>query len=138
MNESLVCTSGKFQQYLSDETSDVLAFKELLQVKTADYTEELLFSYFGPLIAFIIDCERLIEQGHQESLKRHAGKFKIPVIFPNKRIFSEKIPVLVKSFGTSWKKNIEQINQEVITSFSSLKQGSNVLQVFFLLVYIEL
>uniref|UniRef100_A0A915I029 Vacuolar protein sorting-associated protein 52 homolog n=1 Tax=Romanomermis culicivorax TaxID=13658 RepID=A0A915I029_ROMCU len=110
-NYDLILTT--FSQNSTETTSESLAFQELLQTKTNEYVEELLFTFFGPLISFTTECEKLIQQDHQESLKRHL----------------EKIPILTKTFANTWKRSIEQINQEAVTSFSSLKQGSNALQI---------
>lgn len=53
---------------------EVQSIKELLQTNSSLYIEEILFSHFGALMNFVKECESLIEQGHNELLKRYTGE----------------------------------------------------------------
>lgn len=65
-----------FQERVTDDTVEVQSFKELLQTNSSMYIEEILFSHFGALMNFVKECESLIEQGHNELLKRYTGKYR--------------------------------------------------------------
>ena len=41
----------------------------------------------------------------------------------------EKIGSIVRSFNTNWKKGMDEINAEVMRTFSNFKQGTSILQV---------
>jgi len=97
---------------VADDVVEVQSFKELLQTNSSIYIEEILFSHFGAMMNFVKECETLIEQGHNELLKRYI----------------DKVANIVRSFSADWKRAIENINQEVMTSFSNFRNGTNILQ----------
>uniref|UniRef100_A0A914WYF7 Vacuolar protein sorting-associated protein 52 homolog n=2 Tax=Plectus sambesii TaxID=2011161 RepID=A0A914WYF7_9BILA len=97
---------------LNEDTRETSSFKELQQTQINRYVEEMLFPHFGALMNFVNECEPLVDQGHTELLRR----------------YTEKVPNLVRSFSADWKKSIDQINQEVMRSFSNFKNGTNILQ----------
>lgn len=93
-------------------------FKEFESVKVHltkrinDFVEELLYPHFGQLISFVKDCEVYIEKKDANSLARE----------------EKKLAKLVKSFNSNWRKAVEQLNQEVMTSFTNFKCGNNIIQ----------
>ena len=76
------------------------------------FVEELLFPHFGALIKFVHQTEPLVADNSTAHLTR----------------YTEKVPNLVRSFGETWKSGIEDINAEVLASFTNFHCGTGVLQ----------
>ncbi|KRZ05902.1 Vacuolar protein sorting-associated protein 52 -like protein [Trichinella zimbabwensis] len=97
---------------LPGESIDAQESSKRLQAYITEYAELLLTTHFGSLVNFVYQAESLIEQGMQEKLKDN----------------SANVRNVVKTFNNDWKKNIEQINQEVMSSFSNFRVGTAILQ----------
>ncbi|KRY71989.1 Vacuolar protein sorting-associated protein 52 -like protein, partial [Trichinella pseudospiralis] len=97
---------------LPGESIDAQESSKRLQAYITEYAELLLTTHFGSLVNFVYQAESLIEQGMQEKLNDN----------------SANVRDVVKTFNNDWKKNIEQINQEVMSSFSNFRVGTAILQ----------
>ncbi|KRY14367.1 Vacuolar protein sorting-associated protein 52 -like protein, partial [Trichinella patagoniensis] len=98
---------------LPGESIDSQESSKRLQAYITEYAELLLTTHFGSLVNFVYQAESLIEQGMQEKLKDNSAN---------------NVRNVVKTFNNDWKKNIEQINQEVMSSFSNFRVGTAILQ----------
>ncbi|OUC41429.1 Vps52 / Sac2 family protein, partial [Trichinella nativa] len=100
---------------LPGESIDSQESSKRLQAYITEYAELLLTTHFGSLVNFVYQAESLIEQGMQEKLKDNSAN---------------NVRNVVKTFNNDWKKNIEQINQEVMSSFSNFRVGTAILQYY--------
>ncbi|KRX19180.1 Vacuolar protein sorting-associated protein 52 -like protein, partial [Trichinella nelsoni] len=98
---------------LPGESIDSQESSKRLQAYITEYAELLLTTHFGSLVNFVYQAESLVEQGMQEKLKDNSAN---------------NVRNVVKTFNNDWKKNIEQINQEVMSSFSNFRVGTAILQ----------
>ncbi|KAK0406157.1 hypothetical protein QR680_018400 [Steinernema hermaphroditum] len=122
--DRLICIINNYDVILNildervtTDSKERTSFWELQQTKISSYVEEMLNPYFGQLIAFVNECEPLVEQSHTQLLIRYAN--------------SGHITDIVKAFGANWKKSIDAINREILTSFTNFKNGTNILQAAF-------
>ncbi|UYV71586.1 VPS52 [Cordylochernes scorpioides] len=97
----------------AEDSREAESLKELLSARTQEYVEEALAPHFGGLITFVRDGEKMVERGQMEQLRRE----------------DKKVAPIIRGFNSSWKKSIEDINQEILRSFSNFKNGTNILQV---------
>jgi hypothetical protein len=95
-----------------EESKESESIKLQLSKRVHDFVEELLYPHFGPMIAFVKDCEAYADRKDEESLAKE----------------EKKVTKLVKSFNSSWRKAIEDLNREVITCFTNFKCGNNIQQ----------
>uniref|UniRef100_A0A2N9EDS7 Vps52 C-terminal domain-containing protein n=1 Tax=Fagus sylvatica TaxID=28930 RepID=A0A2N9EDS7_FAGSY len=86
-------------------------FEELLKSNTALFVEELLLEHFSDLIKFV---------------KTRASED--PGSSSEKPITVAEVEPLVKDFASRWKAAIELMHKDVITSFSSLLCGMEILR----------
>ncbi|KAG6656240.1 hypothetical protein I3843_04G008200 [Carya illinoinensis] len=86
-------------------------FEELLKSNTALFVEELLLEHFSDLIKFV---------------KTRASED--PSSGSEKAIAVGEVEPLVKDFGSRWKAAIELMHKDVITSFSNLLCGMEILR----------
>ena len=100
------------QERTKDNSKESESFRELLAVRTAEYVEETLSPHFGALMQFVRDAEAMVERGDSEALKRE----------------ERRITDLVRSFAAGWKKSLEEINNEIMRSFTNFRNGTNILQ----------
>ncbi|TKR81701.1 hypothetical protein L596_015532 [Steinernema carpocapsae] len=122
--DRLICIINNYDVILNildervtTDSKERTSFWELQQTKISSYVEEMLNPYFGQLIAFVNECEPLVEQSHTQLLIRYAN--------------SGHITDIVKAFSADWKKSIDAINREILTSFTNFKNGTNILQTAF-------
>lgn len=95
------------------ETSkEVESFREQLNVRSTEYVEEVLSPHFCGLIQFVKEGEALVEKGQADQLKKQESKSM----------------VLVQSFCSTWKQSLEEINKEVLKSFSNFTMSSTLFQ----------
>ncbi|KAJ9578638.1 hypothetical protein L9F63_005128 [Diploptera punctata] len=80
--------------------------------KEAESFQEILSPHFGGILQFVKEGEALVDKGQAEELKLH----------------EKKALALVQSFSNSWKRSLEELNREVLSSFPSLVTGSSLLQ----------
>lgn len=95
-----------------EETKESESLKQQLNKRIHDFVEELLYPHFGPMISFVKDCEVYLERGDDAALAQE----------------EKKVAKLVKSFNSSWRKAVEDLSKEVMTSFTNFKCGNNVQQ----------
>ncbi|XP_064616275.1 vacuolar protein sorting-associated protein 52 homolog [Liolophura sinensis] len=96
----------------TDDSKESESFKELLSARTEEYVEEVLAPHFGGLITFVKDCEVLLESQNLDALKNQ----------------ERRVQQIVRGFNNDWKKAIDQINQEIMRSFTNFKNGTQILQ----------
>uniref|UniRef100_A0A914KHZ0 Vacuolar protein sorting-associated protein 52 homolog n=1 Tax=Meloidogyne incognita TaxID=6306 RepID=A0A914KHZ0_MELIC len=97
------------------ESKERTSFWELQQTKIAAYVEEVLSPHFSPLIQFVNECEPLIESNHSQLLAR----------------YTVKVVQIVRTFSAEWRRSVEAINNEILHSFTNLKNAANILQLAF-------
>lgn len=95
-----------------EDSRESESFKDHLNGRILEYVEEVLSPYFGGMIAFVKDCEKYLERGEMEHLKNQ----------------TVKVDALVKSFNVGWKKAMDEINADIMTTFTNFKNGTNILQ----------
>lgn len=95
-----------------DTSKEAQSFKARLSAKSMEYVEEILSPHFGEMVQFVKECEHLVEKGQQDEVKK----------------MEAKSLVLVQTFSANWKKSLEELNREVLLSFSNLVTGSGLLQ----------
>uniref|UniRef100_A0A8D9B8U8 Vacuolar protein sorting-associated protein 52 homolog n=1 Tax=Cacopsylla melanoneura TaxID=428564 RepID=A0A8D9B8U8_9HEMI len=98
-----------------DNTKEVESFRDQLNSRSIEYVEEILSPHFGALMQAVKEGEIYQQKGDSEKLKSMEGKFES----------------IVKNFNDRWKKSLENINAEVLSSFPSLVTGSTLLQLAF-------
>ncbi|PFX27268.1 Vacuolar protein sorting-associated protein 52-like [Stylophora pistillata] len=96
----------------SEDSKEVESFQQLLTARIQEFVEEALSPAFGGMIAFVKETEPLLERGQGQ------------VIRPDEK----RIQQLVRGFASDWKRSIENINQEIMRSFSNFKNGTTILQ----------
>ncbi|PSN53047.1 Vacuolar protein sorting-associated protein 52 [Blattella germanica] len=95
-----------------DNSKEAESFREQLNTRSAEYVEEILSPHFGGILQFVKEGEALVDKGQAEELKHH----------------EKKALALVQSFSAGWKRSLEELNREVLSSFPSLVTGSSLLQ----------
>ncbi|KAG8199048.1 hypothetical protein JTE90_021061 [Oedothorax gibbosus] len=103
---------GVLLERTKEDSRESESFKDLLNARILEYVEEVLSPYFGGMMTFVKDCEKYLERGQTENLKTE----------------SAKVPALVKSFNSGWKKAMDEINGDIMTTFTNFKNGTNILQ----------
>lgn len=91
-----------------DGTFEVDRFKEELSARSKDYVDEVLHVYFGGMMEFVADAENGRDV---DSDSRQLG--------------------LAKTFASTWKMSLEEINKEILPSFPNLTTGASLLQLAF-------
>lgn len=91
-----------------DTTFEVERFKEELSARSKDYVDEVLHVYFGGMMDFVKD----VDNGRDtDGDSRQLG--------------------LAKTFTSTWKMSLEEINKEILPSFPNLTTGASLLQLAF-------
>lgn len=96
------------------EPKEHSAVRDSLNSHINSFVEELLQRKFGLMVEFVKKGERMLEKNDANAMKK---------------VEPEKILSLVRAFNTHWKKAVEEMNSEIMTSFSNFKNGTNILQV---------
>lgn len=96
----------------TDDSKESESFQQNLTFRTQEYVEEVLSPYFSDMMAFVKENEPLLEKGQTNYIRLNEG-------------FVEKI---IRNFAMRWKAVIENMNQEVMRSFSNFKNGTAILQ----------
>lgn len=102
-------------EHTRDSSREAEHFREQLSQWSTEYVEEILSPHFGGMIQFVKEGEAFVEKGQADQLKKQESKSL----------------ALVQSFSSGWKRSLEVINQEVLSSFPSLLTGSTLLQLAF-------
>lgn len=107
---------GILMEHTRDNSREAEAFRDQLSSRSAEYVEEILAPHFGGIIQYIRDAESATAAaasaasgGQQQRLEKRAAP-------------------LVTHFTANWKRALEELNREVLLSFSSLVTGSSLLQ----------
>ncbi|XP_064474251.1 vacuolar protein sorting-associated protein 52 homolog isoform X2 [Ornithodoros turicata] len=95
-----------------EDSKESESFKELLTARTQEYVEEVLAPHFGGMIMFVKECEMLQERGLIEQMRKE----------------EKKVSSLVRSFNMGWKKAIDDINNDIMQTFTNFRNGTNILQ----------
>ncbi|XP_076353464.1 vacuolar protein sorting 52 isoform X4 [Tachypleus tridentatus] len=118
--EQLVFLINNYDMMLSvllertrEDSKESESFKELLNARTHEYVEEILSPHFGGLISFVKMCENYLERGQPEHLSKE----------------EKRVAHLVRSFNCGWKASLDDINKDIMKSFTNFKNGTNILQV---------
>ena len=74
---------------------------------------KVLSPYFGGILSFVKENESLLERGEKDRV----------------RLEEKRVDQLVRGFAANWKKSIEELNQDVMKSFTNFKNGTAILQV---------
>ncbi|GLH15276.1 uncharacterized protein GBIM_19676 [Gryllus bimaculatus] len=106
---------GVLMERTRDTSKEADSFRDQLNSCSNEYVEEILSPHFGGIMQFVKEGEALLEKGQTEDLKAQEGK----------------ALALVQSFSSNWKQSLEELNQEVLTSFPSLLTSSSLLQLAF-------
>lgn len=96
----------------SEESSESESFKNLMQARTQEFIEEVLSPYFGGILSFVKENEPLFERGQKDRVK----------------VDERRVQQLVRGFAANWKKSIEELNQDIMQSFTNFKNGTAILQ----------
>uniref|UniRef100_H2Z2W4 Vacuolar protein sorting-associated protein 52 homolog n=1 Tax=Ciona savignyi TaxID=51511 RepID=H2Z2W4_CIOSA len=99
----------------TEESKESDSFQQLLGSRTQEYVEEILAPHFGGMMAFVKDCEVVLESGQTDRL----------------RVFEQKVAPLVQGFAAGWRTSVDLISREVTTSFTNFKVGSTIVQAAF-------
>ncbi|XP_023342298.1 vacuolar protein sorting-associated protein 52 homolog [Eurytemora carolleeae] len=95
-----------------EETKESDAFREQLRSRSEEFVEQILQAHFGYLIQWINEAERKLEKGDIDGLKQE----------------EKKVSQIISTFGAEWKKSLDRINGETLSSFPNLKLGTGILQ----------
>ena len=94
------------------ESRELDSFKDLLATRSAEYVEQILQPHFGSLVKFVQDSEVHMASGNERALREEF----------------ENVSVLLRNFNAGWKRGLDAINQEVLSSFPNFKNGTQILQ----------
>jgi len=64
-------------------------------------------------LSFVKENEALLERGQKDKV----------------RVDERRVQQLVRGFSANWKKSIEELNQDIMQSFTNFKNGTAILQV---------
>jgi len=90
---------------------DSQQFQKLLDTKTTDYASDEINKSFGRLIAFVKTYEQA-EANNEEKINAR----------------EEEVESLLKEFQSSWKIELEKINNNIMKQFSNFKRGMAVFE----------
>ena len=103
---------GVLLERTKEESKESEKIKQQLNKRVHDFVEELLYPHFGLLISFVKDCEAYLERQDEAALARE----------------EPKVGSIVKGFNADWRRAIEELNREVMNSFTNFKCGNSVQQ----------
>ncbi|PAA86508.1 hypothetical protein BOX15_Mlig013565g1 [Macrostomum lignano] len=118
--ERLICLINNYDipltvlsEALPDEAALAgwLGFREPLARRVAEFVEELLCQEFGLLVNFVRDAESGLERGVTGHLADEA-----------------RVAQVVRDFNANWKANSERMNQQIMASFTNLRNFTEVFQ----------
>lgn len=96
-----------------DDSSEAELLRTQLNKKIIDFVDEVLYPHFGQLITFVKEVETLLEKNDAELLKR----------------YETKVGDLIRNFNQNWRKSLETISRDIMSSFTNFKNGNNIQQI---------
>jgi len=97
----------------TDDSKESDSFQQTLNLRTQEYVEEVLSPYFSNMMGFVKENEPLLEKGQANYIRMNEAA----------------VEQIIRDFAMRWKAVIENMNQEVMRSFSNFKNGNAILQV---------
>jgi hypothetical protein len=95
-----------------DDSKESETFREQLKSRSDEFAEQMLEQHFGALIGWLKEAERKLDAGDIEGLRQE----------------ERRVSNIIQTFSADWKKSLDQINGEIMTSFPNLKLGTGILQ----------
>jgi len=95
-----------------DDSKESEAFREQLKARSEEFVEQVLEQHFGDLIHWLKDAERKLDKGDTEGLRQD----------------EKRVTQIIVAFSNDWKKSLDLINGEILSSFPNLKLGTGILQ----------
>ena len=95
-----------------DDSKESETFREQLKVRSEEFVTLILESHFGQLIQWSKEAERKLDTGDVEGLRAE----------------ERRVSTIITDFNRDWKKSLDSINSEILSSFPNLKLGTNLLQ----------
>lgn len=105
---------GILMEHTRDNSREAEAFRDQLSSRSAEYVEEILAPHFGGIIQYIRDAEASSAASQSDAQQQQR--------------LEKRAASLVTHFSANWKRALEELNREVLLSFSSLVTGSSLLQ----------
>jgi len=95
-----------------DDSKESETFREQLKVRSEEFVSLILESHFGQLIQWSKEAERKLDSGDVEGLRQE----------------ERRVAAIIADFNRDWKKSLDSINSEILSSFPNLKLGTSLLQ----------
>lgn len=95
-----------------DDSKESETFREQLKSRSEEFAEHMLEQHFGALIGWLKEAERKLDRGDVEGLRQE----------------ERRVTQIIHNFSSDWKKSLDSINGEIMTSFPNLKLGTGILQ----------
>ena len=95
-----------------DDSKESETFREQLKIRSEEFVTLILESHFGQLIQWSKESERRLDSGDLEGLKAE----------------ERRVSIIIGDFNRDWKKSLDSINSEILSSFPNLKLGTSLLQ----------
>ena len=102
------CITDLFQ----DDSKESDTFREQLKSRSEEFVTLILENHFGQLIKWSKEAERKLDAGDLEGLKSE----------------EKRVSIIITEFNRDWKKSLDSINSEILSSFPNLKLGTSLLQ----------
>ncbi|CAH0393966.1 unnamed protein product [Bemisia tabaci] len=109
-NYDLIITT--LMERTRENSKEVDNFRANLHARNMEFAEEILSPHFGGMIQYVKEEEMSGDKKQSEEMKK----------LENKQL------AIVQPFVTSWKKSLDSIRNEVLSSFPNLVTGANLLQ----------
>ncbi|KNC75775.1 hypothetical protein SARC_11707 [Sphaeroforma arctica JP610] len=97
------------QEKTSGPSKESQHFELVLNARIQSYVQEELAPYFGKLIMFVGETEPLLAEGKVQ-------------------LDQARVEKLVRSFAQDWRRAIDDINADVLQSFTNFTAGTEILQ----------
>ena len=95
-----------------DDSKESETFREQLKTRSEEYVSLVLENQFGQLIQWSREAERKLDSGDHEGLKSE----------------ERRVTAIIQDFNRDWKRCLDSINSEILSSFPNLKLGTSLLQ----------
>ena len=95
-----------------DDSKESETFREQLKTRSEEFVSLVLENHFGNLIQWSKEAERKLDAGDLEGLRAE----------------EKRVSTIIVDFSRDWKKSLDSINGEILSSFPNLKLGTSLLQ----------